>query len=91
MRKVVKATAVVAVALAAWMALLSDAAALDERSRGVARMMPLYALVSFGAYSLASIAWGLISFREYPEEAEELKRDVQRAKADLRRKSLVLD
>ena len=45
--------------------------------------LPLWALVSFGAYSLASIGYNLFIFRECPEAFTELEQVQQHKTAPL--------
>lgn len=74
--------------LALWLLLRAYAAewAGDARVLQVVDVLPLYALVSFGAYSLAVIALSVMKVRDFPEAAKELDRQVVEAKEDLKRR-----
>lgn len=44
---------------------------------------PLLAVVALGLYLLAALAVGVLTFRTVPEEAEQLRKDIVRARQDL--------
>ncbi|KAG9311018.1 dolichol-phosphate mannosyltransferase subunit 3 [Chiua virens] len=54
-------------------------------------VIPWWLLVSFGAYSLASLGWGLFTFRDCPDAYHELLKEVNEAKNDLRGKGVTVD
>ncbi|KAF9528122.1 dolichol-phosphate mannosyltransferase subunit 3 [Crepidotus variabilis] len=54
-------------------------------------VLPWWLLVSFGAYSLVSIGWGLLTLRECPEAYNELMSEIAEAKNDLRSKGVTVD
>ena len=56
---------------------------LDERYAQVVETLPLWILVSFGSYSLSSIALALISFNDCQAAVKELDEDIKKARADL--------
>lgn len=91
MLKYQKWLAVFVVLLALWLLLLlllryaSDHAQ-DPRVLQVVTALPMYALVSFGAYSLAVIALSVMAVQDFPEASKELDRQVIDAKADLSKK-----
>ncbi|RLN94235.1 hypothetical protein BBJ28_00007762 [Nothophytophthora sp. Chile5] len=58
----------------------------DPRVLQVVNVLPMYALVSFGAYSLASIALSVMAVQDFPEASKELDRQVIEAKAELTKK-----
>ncbi|POM62332.1 Dolichyl-phosphate mannosyltransferase polypeptide 3 [Phytophthora palmivora] len=75
------------VLLALWLLLLRFAADQeDPRVLRVVTALPMYAIVSFGAYSLAVIALSVMAVQDFPEAAKELDRQVVEAKADLAKK-----
>ena len=57
-------------------------------SRRCAPQAPLYMVMLFGTYSLASIGVGLITFKDCPEESELLKGEIQEAMKELRAKGV---
>lgn len=61
---------------------------LPQTFRDVAWPMPAYLLVSFGCYSLAVIGYRVATFNDCEEASQELRRHIEEARADLRRKGL---
>jgi len=53
--------------------------------------LPFWALVSFGAYLLFKLGWGVFSFNDVPEAYSELMKEIQIARADLRSKGVDVD
>lgn len=62
----------------------------DARVLQVVNVVPLYALVCFGAYSLAVIALSVMAVQDFPEASKELDQQVIEAKADLKRRGFNL-
>ncbi|KAI9104827.1 dolichol-phosphate mannosyltransferase subunit 3 [Phlyctochytrium arcticum] len=54
-------------------------------------IIPLWVLVAFGSYSLATIGYSLATFGDCPEAHHSLMAEIQTAKADMRSKGLVVD
>ncbi|XP_030644965.1 dolichol-phosphate mannosyltransferase subunit 3 [Chanos chanos] len=54
----------------------------------VAWPMPVYLLVVFGCYSLATVGYRVATFNDCEEAAKELQAQIQEAKDDLKRKGL---
>ncbi|KAN0080405.1 Dolichol-phosphate mannosyltransferase subunit 3 [Tylopilus felleus] len=54
-------------------------------------VIPWWLLVSFGAYSLASLGWGLFTFQDCPDAYHELLEEINDAKHDLRTKGVSVD
>jgi Dolichol-phosphate mannosyltransferase subunit 3 (DPM3) len=50
---------------------------------------PLWVLVGLGVYAVASIAIGVSNFRDCPEAAIELDKQVQEAKAEMKRREII--
>lgn len=57
----------------------------------VLQTLPLWALVSFGAYSLASIGIALCTFRDCPQAFVELEKDIADARVRLQRRGFKAD
>jgi|UniRef100_K3WSJ7 dolichyl-phosphate mannosyltransferase polypeptide 3 len=55
----------------------------DARVLQIVNVLPVYALVSFGAYSLAVIALSVMAVEDCPVASKELDAQVLEAKADL--------
>jgi len=72
---------------AVWVSLVSGAVDssswLSPAAFSVVQTLPLWALVSFGAFSLASIGWALLRFRDCPQAAKELEGDIATARKRL--------
>ncbi|EGO03046.1 hypothetical protein SERLA73DRAFT_47337 [Serpula lacrymans var. lacrymans S7.3] len=62
-----------------------------EVAKDVLPLIPWWLLVSFGSYSLWSLGWGLFTFRDCPEAYEELLKEINEAKNDLRTKGVTVD
>jgi len=54
-------------------------------------VLPWWLLVSFGSYSLASLGWGLLTFRDCSDAYNELMAEISEAKNDLRAKGVSVD
>ncbi|XP_061902306.1 dolichol-phosphate mannosyltransferase subunit 3 [Entelurus aequoreus] len=82
----------VSVVLAVWAVVAFDLLDLEvpRPYREVAWPMPLYLLVSFGCYSLATVGYRVATFNDCDQAAEELQRQIREAKEDLKRKGLKL-
>ncbi|KAM9823660.1 dolichol-phosphate mannosyltransferase subunit 3 [Neosynchiropus ocellatus] len=58
--------------------------------REVAWPMPLYLLVTFGCYSLATVGYRVATFNDCEEAALELQQQIKEAHQDLKKKGLKL-
>lgn len=47
--------------------------------------------MSFGAFLLAKLGYGVFSFNDVPEAHEELLQQIEQAKADLRKRKVSVD
>ncbi|KAF8549549.1 dolichol-phosphate mannosyltransferase subunit 3 [Imleria badia] len=54
-------------------------------------VIPWWLLVSFGAYSLASLGLGLFTFQDCPDAYHDLLKEINDAKNDLREKGVTMD
>jgi len=54
-------------------------------------VLPFWALVSFGAYLLFKLGWGVLTFNDVPEAYKELMAQIDEAKSDLRTKGVTID
>lgn len=50
--------------------------------------LPFWALVSFGAYLLFKLGYGVLTFNNVPDAYEELMGQIKQAKADMKRKGV---
>lgn len=53
--------------------------------------LPLWALVTLGAYLLSRVGWALLTFNDVPEAAESLKLEIEQARKELREKGVDVD
>lgn len=63
---------------------------LPRTYREIAWPMPVYLLVSFGCFSLATVGYRVATFNDCEEAARELQEQIKEAKEDLRKKGLKL-
>ncbi|KAM0689276.1 hypothetical protein Q7P36_011353 [Cladosporium allicinum] len=54
-------------------------------------VLPFWALVSFGAYLLGKLGYGVYTFKDQPEAHEELLEQIKLAKADLSKRGVTVD
>ncbi|CAK7270364.1 hypothetical protein SEPCBS119000_004051 [Sporothrix epigloea] len=53
--------------------------------------LPFWFLVAFGAYILARLGWGILTFNDCPEAHKELVAEIELARADLRKLGVSID
>lgn len=53
--------------------------------------LPFWAIVSFGAFLLAKLGYGVFSFHDVPEAHDELLKQIEQAKTDLRKRGVTVD
>lgn len=53
--------------------------------------LPFWLLVSFGAYLLVRLGWGVLTFNDVPEAHKEIVAEIEMAKKDLRRLGVDVD
>ncbi|PNS15822.1 hypothetical protein CAC42_4274 [Sphaceloma murrayae] len=54
-------------------------------------VLPLWTIVSFGAYLLFKLGYGVFTFNDVPSAYRELMGEIEQAKADLRTKGVEVD
>ncbi|OQO10785.1 hypothetical protein B0A48_04085 [Cryoendolithus antarcticus] len=54
-------------------------------------VLPLWAIVTLGAYLLFKLGYGVFSFNDVPEAHKELMKQIEQAKTDLRRRGVTVD
>nr|OQO20744.1 hypothetical protein B0A51_11492 [Rachicladosporium sp. CCFEE 5018] len=54
-------------------------------------VLPLWAIVTLGAYLLFKLGYGVFSFNDVPEAHRELMKQIAQAKTDLRRRGVTVD
>ncbi|KAJ8378594.1 hypothetical protein AAFF_G00238060 [Aldrovandia affinis] len=63
---------------------------LPQAYRDVAWPMPMYLLLVFGCYSLATVGYRVATFNDCEEAAKELQAQIQEAKQDLQKRVEIL-
>ncbi|RAH52894.1 dolichol-phosphate mannosyltransferase subunit 3 [Aspergillus piperis CBS 112811] len=53
--------------------------------------LPFYALICFGCYLLGRLGLAILTFNDVPEAHEELQKEIEQAKAELRRANVDVD
>lgn len=53
-----------------------------------ANQLPFWVLVSFGAYLLFKLGWGVFTFNDVPEAHKELMDQIKQARTELRAKGV---
>ena len=88
--KMVQWLAVIAVSMEVWYGLISGWMGI-QLSRPVSEALiplPLYTVMCFGCYSLATIGYRLMTFNDCNEAANELMEEIAEAKKDLSSKGI---
>ncbi|KAI9219329.1 dolichol-phosphate mannosyltransferase subunit 3 [Blastocladiella britannica] len=91
MTKLVAFLIQLAVATALWLVLLNDVLPFTLIPLAVVPAIPSWCLVTFGAKSLASIGWSLITFGDCPEAHQEILKEIKQAHEELRRRGVTVD
>jgi len=52
--------------------------------KDIVPVLPFWLLVSFGAYLLFRLGWGVLTFNDVPEAHKEIMTEIELAKKDLR-------
>ncbi|PMD17426.1 dolichol-phosphate mannosyltransferase subunit 3 [Hyaloscypha hepaticicola] len=60
-------------------------------SNEIIPVLPFWVLVSFGAYLLFQLGYGVLTFNDVPEAHAELMKEIDLARADLRAKGVDVD
>ncbi|KAK1251513.1 hypothetical protein MKX07_006992 [Trichoderma sp. CBMAI-0711] len=54
-------------------------------------VLPFWALISFGAFLLFRLGWGVFTFNDVPDAHKELMAEIEMAKVDLRKLGVDVD
>ncbi|KAF7195460.1 Dolichol-phosphate mannosyltransferase subunit 3 [Pseudocercospora fuligena] len=54
-------------------------------------VLPFWTLITFGAYLLAKLGYGVLTFNDVPEAHEELMGQIDQARKELRAKGVTVD
>ncbi|KAK5004589.1 dolichyl-phosphate mannosyltransferase polypeptide 3 [Cryomyces antarcticus] len=74
--------------LACYLALIPFSAKIQEE---IIPVIPFWAIVSFGAYLLFKLGWGVFTFNDVPEAHKELMKQIEQARKELRAKGVDVD
>ncbi|CAB9501861.1 Dolichyl-phosphate mannosyltransferase polypeptide 3 [Seminavis robusta] len=78
--------------LAAWQgAKMNQSEAPSDASRIVVDFAPIWAVLLLGVYAAATIIYNVMTFNDCPEAAAELDRQVKEAKAEMRKRKVIVD
>lgn len=58
---------------------------------GFLTQLPFWALVSFGAYLLFKLGYGVLTFNDVPKAYEELMSEIETARTELKSKGVSVD
>ncbi|PVH98697.1 dolichol phosphate mannosyltransferas-like protein subunit 3 [Periconia macrospinosa] len=72
-----------------YLAVFFQIVALPEKIQTeIVPVLPFWALVSFGAYLLFKLGWGVFTFNDVPEAHKEILAEIQQARKELRAKGV---
>ncbi|KAL1975715.1 hypothetical protein VTN31DRAFT_4107 [Thermomyces dupontii] len=54
-------------------------------------VLPFYALISFACFLLGRLGWMILTFHDVPEEHKSLQKEIETAKAELRKAGVDVD
>ncbi|TKA75000.1 hypothetical protein B0A55_02640 [Friedmanniomyces simplex] len=54
-------------------------------------VLPFWAIVSFGAYLLAKLGYGVLTFNDVPAAHQELVKQIEQARVELKKKGVEVD
>ncbi|KAE8133758.1 dolichol-phosphate mannosyltransferase subunit 3 [Aspergillus pseudotamarii] len=75
-----------------YLVLYLDLVPLNETiQKEIVPVLPFYALISFGCYLLGRLGVAILTFNDVPEAHEELQKEIEQAKAELRRQNVDVD
>ncbi|KAH9871978.1 hypothetical protein J1614_006237 [Plenodomus biglobosus] len=60
----------------------------EKIQKEIVPVLPFWALVSFGAYLLFKLGWGVFTFNDVPEAHKELMQQIHEARIDLKAKGV---
>jgi len=73
--------------LSIWFALING----DSTSNPLVLYAPVWLIVLLGLYAIGSIVSGLMSFKDTPEAAAEIERQILEAKAEMKKRGVLKD
>ena len=81
----------VSVFLAVWIAFVTKSTPFDapDNCMEVIYYLPIYLLMGFACYSLTIVGYGIATFKDCEEAAEELKHEIKDARKDFKKKGFI--
>ncbi|KAE8374304.1 dolichol-phosphate mannosyltransferase subunit 3 [Aspergillus bertholletiae] len=75
-----------------YLVLYLDLVPLNETvQKEIVPVLPFYALISFGCYLLGRLGVAILTFNDVPEAHEELQKEIEQAKTELRKQNVDVD
>ena len=74
--------------LSIWLALIKGS---DAASNALVLYAPVWAIILLGLYAIGSVVLGLMSFKDTPEAAAEIERQILEAKSEMQRRGILKD
>lgn len=62
----------------------------EAHTRSLAQL-PFWVLISFGAFLLGKLGYGVLTFNDVPEAHEQLQQEIEQARADLKKRGVEVD
>ncbi|KAF2033596.1 dolichol-phosphate mannosyltransferase subunit 3 [Setomelanomma holmii] len=60
----------------------------EKIQKEIVPVVPFWALITFGAYLLFKLGWGVFTFNDVPDAYKELQAQIQEARIDLKAKGV---
>ncbi|KAH7088186.1 dolichol-phosphate mannosyltransferase subunit 3 [Paraphoma chrysanthemicola] len=60
----------------------------EKIQKEIVPFVPFWALITFGAYLLFKLGWGVFTFNDVPDAYKELQAQIQEARIDLKAKGV---
>ncbi len=73
--------------LSIWLTLING----SDSSNPITLYAPVWAIILLGLYAVGSVILGLMSFKDTPEAAAEIERQIQEAKAEMKKRGIIKD
>jgi len=92
MTRATQTITILVVLVSFYIALFLGYAPLPEKVQNeVVPVLPFWAIVSFGAYLLFKLGWGVFTFNDVPEAHKELMAQIEQAKTELKARGVTVD
>jgi len=92
MTRATQTTSTLIALVSAYLALFFEYVPLSPKiQQEVVPVLPFWALVTFGAYLLFKLGWGVLTFNDVPEAHKELMAQIEHARKELKAKGVDVD